>query len=81
MLGVRPNGNRAVACQFRSDSLEELQRPRIDVMGRISGLIRDMMPTAIGWLDKAVEMVAELDESLEDNYVKKHIHDDVGLAR
>ena len=35
------------------------------------------MPTAIGWLDKAVEMVAELDESLEDNYVKKHIHDDV----
>jgi len=58
-------------------SLEELQRPRIDVMGRISGLIRDMMPTAIGWLDKAVEMVAELDEPLEDNYVKKHIHDDV----
>ncbi len=38
--------------------LEELQRPRIDVMGRISGLIRDMMPTAISWLDKAVELVA-----------------------
>lgn len=35
------------------------------------------MPTAISWLDKAVEMVSELDESPDDNYVKKHIHDDV----
>ena len=41
--------------RFKVIPLEELQRPRIDVMGRISGLIRDMMPTAIGWLDKAVE--------------------------
>lgn len=78
LLGVRPkwqSGGRVSGLEVIP--LEELQRPRIDVMGRISGLIRDMMPTAIGWLDKAVEMVAELDESLEDNYVKKHIHDDV----
>ena len=78
MLGVRPKwqSNGRIS-GLEVIPLDELQRPRIDVMGRISGLIRDMMPTAISWLDKAVEMVAELDESLEDNYVKKHIHDDV----
>ena len=78
LLGVRPKwqSNGRIS-GLEVISLDELQRPRIDVMGRISGLIRDMMPTAISWLDKAVEMVAELDESLEDNYVKKHIHDDV----
>ena len=78
LLGVRPKwqSNGRIS-GLEVTPLDELQRPRIDVMGRISGLIRDMMPTAISWLDKAVEMVAELDESLEDNYVKKHIHDDV----
>ena len=78
LLGVRPKwqSNGRIS-GLEVIPLDELQRPRIDVMGRISGLIRDMMPTAISWLDKAVEMVAELDESLEDNYVKKHIHDDV----
>lgn len=78
MLGVRPKwqSNGRIS-GLEVIPLEELQRPRIDVMGRISGLIRDMMPTAISWLDKAVELVADLDEPLEDNYVKKHIHDDV----
>ncbi|MDU3515301.1 MAG: cobaltochelatase subunit CobN, partial [Veillonella sp.] len=78
LLGVRPKwqSNGRIS-GLEVIPLEELQRPRIDVMGRISGLIRDMMPTAISWLDKAVELVADLDELLEDNYVKKHIHDDV----
>ena len=78
LLGVRPKwqSNGRIS-GLEVIPLEELQRPRIDVMGRISGLIRDMMPTAISWLDKAVELVADLDEPLEDNYGKKHIHDDV----
>ena len=56
MLGVRPKwqSNGRIS-GLEVIPLEELQRPRIDVMGRISGLIRDMMPTAISWLDKAVE--------------------------
>ena len=60
LLGVRPKwqSNGRIS-GLEVIPLDELQRPRIDVMGRISGLIRDMMPTAIGWLDKAVEMVAE----------------------
>lgn len=57
--------------------LDELQRPRIDVTARISGLIRDMMPNALAWLDKAVEMVSTLDESPDDNYIKKHVDEDI----
>lgn len=53
--------------------LTELKRPRIDATGRISGLFRDSMPMATGWLDKAVELVSKLDEELNMNYVRKHI--------
>ena len=55
LLGVRPKwqSNGRIS-GLEVIPLEELQRPRIDVMGRISGLIRDMMPTAISWLDKDV---------------------------
>ena len=56
--------------------LSELQRPRIDVTGRISGLFRDTMPAVVNLMDKAVLMVAELDEPGESNYVRKHIVED-----
>ncbi|MEN6413534.1 MAG: cobaltochelatase subunit CobN [Veillonellales bacterium] len=53
--------------------MEELKRPRIDATGRISGLFRDSMPMGITWMDRAVELVSQLDESPDINYVKKHI--------
>lgn len=53
--------------------LEELKRPRIDVTGRISGLFRDSMPCAVSWLDKAVGLVAQLDEDIQMNFIRKHI--------
>ena len=56
-----------------SHTLQELQRPRVDITGRISSLFRDTLPGAVCWLDKAVKMVAELDESFEDNFVRKHV--------
>jgi len=74
LLGVRPvwqKGSQRVV-DLEVISLEELKRPRIDVTARISGLFRDTMPMAIKWMDKAVEMVVNLEESLEDNYVRKH---------
>ena len=79
LMGVRPiwqgGGGRVIGVE--AIPLAELKRPRIDVTGRISGLIRDMMPNALKWLDKAVTLVAELDESEEDNFIKKHINEDV----
>ncbi len=52
--------------------LEELGRPRIDVTGRISGFFRDAFPHVVAMLDDAVQLVAQLDEPDESNYVAAH---------
>ncbi len=52
--------------------LAELGRPRIDVVSRISGFFRDAFPHAIALLDEAVELVSALDESPDDNYVRRN---------
>ncbi|MEZ3117440.1 cobaltochelatase subunit CobN [Halobaculum sp. MBLA0147] len=55
--------------------LDELDRPRIDVTTRVSGLFRDAFPQAAGVIHDAVEAVVELDEPHEENYVKKHVEE------
>jgi cobaltochelatase CobN len=52
--------------------LEELGRPRIDVMMNICGMFRDMFPNLLELLDKAFKMVSELGESEDENLVAKH---------
>merc|ERR1712070_85021 len=52
--------------------LEELARPRIDVVVTCSGVFRDLFINQMNLLDKAVKMAAEADEPLEMNYVRKH---------
>lgn len=52
--------------------LEELGRPRIDVVITICGIFRDTLGTQIDLLNRAIQMVAKLDEPLEKNYVRKH---------
>ncbi len=53
-------------------SLEELNRPRIDVTIRISGVLRDAYPDAINLIDRGVVLASSLEEPLEKNYVKKN---------
>jgi magnesium chelatase subunit H len=53
-------------------SLEELGRPRIDVVVNCSGVFRDLFINQMALLDKAVKMAAEADEPLEMNFVRKH---------
>lgn len=53
--------------------LEELGHPRIDVTLRISGLFRDGFPNLVHLIDEAVEMVANLDEPPDKNYLAKHV--------
>jgi magnesium chelatase subunit H len=53
-------------------SLEELGRPRIDVVVNCSGVFRDLFINQMALLDKAVKMAAEADEPVEMNYVRKH---------
>ncbi|MEB3293712.1 MAG: magnesium chelatase subunit H [Synechococcales bacterium] len=53
-------------------SLEELGRPRIDVVVNCSGVFRDLFINQMALLDKAVKMAAEADEPMEMNFVRKH---------
>ena len=81
LLGVRPKwqAESRRVLGLEAIQLEELGRPRIDVTVRISGFFRDAFPNLINLLDEAVELAASLDESPEDNYIVKHLRED--LAR
>lgn len=73
LMGLRPvwqGANRRVK-DFEVISLPELKRPRVDVMLRISGFFRDAFPDVISLFNAAVEKLARLDESPEDNPIKE----------
>ena len=82
LLGVKPvwqdESRRVTGVEIIP--LEELKRPRIDVTVRISGFFRDAFPNLIYLLDKAVEMVASLDEQDDQNFVAKHLRADLDQA-
>jgi magnesium chelatase subunit H len=52
--------------------LEELGRPRIDVIMTLSGIFRDLMPLQIKLLAEASYLAASADEPLEMNWIRKH---------
>ena len=52
--------------------LEQLGRPRIDVVVTLSGIFRDLMPLQIRVLAEAAWLCASADEPLEQNFVRKH---------
>ena len=52
--------------------LEELGRPRIDVIMTLSGIFRDLMPLQIKLLAEAAFLAASADEPLEKNWIRKH---------
>merc|ERR550534_411229 len=52
--------------------LEQLGRPRIDVVVNCSGVFRDLFINQMNLLDRAIKMAAEADEPVEQNYVRKH---------
>ncbi|QEY31871.1 magnesium chelatase subunit H [Synechococcus sp. RSCCF101] len=52
--------------------LEELGRPRVDVVVNCSGVFRDLFINQMALIDQGVKMAAEADEPLESNFVRKH---------
>jgi len=77
MMGVEPQWTDAGRIDdVEPISLEELDRPRIDVTTRVSGLFRDAFPAAAGVIHDAVDAVVDLDEPPELNYVKKHVEEE-----
>ena len=52
--------------------LEELGRPRIDVIATLSGVFRDLLPLQTRMLAEAALLAAQADEPLEMNFVRAH---------
>lgn len=79
LLGVKPVWQRGSmqVVDLEVIPLDELKRPRIDVTARISGLFRDTMAVAVELIEKAVQLVKELDESEDLNFIRKHVLDDI----
>jgi magnesium chelatase subunit H len=73
LMGARPRfdsyGRLAGAALV---SLEELGRPRIDVVMTLSGIFRDLLPLQTRLLAEAAWLAASADESPECNFVRKH---------
>ena len=52
--------------------LEDLGRPRIDVVATLSGIFRDLLPLQIRMLAEAAWLASAADEPTERNFVRKH---------
>jgi magnesium chelatase subunit H len=53
-------------------SLEQLGRPRVDVVMTLSGIFRDLLPLQIKLLAEASFLAASADEPLEMNHIRRH---------
>jgi magnesium chelatase subunit H len=52
--------------------LEQLGRPRVDVVVTLSGIFRDLLPLQIKLLAEACFLAASADEPVERNFIRKH---------
>jgi magnesium chelatase subunit H len=73
LIGARPRFDsygRLAGAQLMA--LEELGRPRVDVVITLSGIFRDLLPLQIKLLAEAAFLAAGADEPLEQNFIRKH---------
>jgi len=76
LAGVRPiSDSLGRVNKLELIPLEELGRPRIDVVVTCSGVFRDLFINQMNLLDRAIKMAAEADEPLEMNFVRAHAID------
>jgi len=73
LIGARPRFDAfGRLCGAELIPLEELGRPRIDVVMTLSGIFRDLLPLQVRLLAEAAQKAAEADEPLERNFVRAH---------
>ncbi len=79
LLGVRPVWQKGSGNVRGVEIIPsaELGRPRIDVTPRVSGIFRDAFPLLMDLIDKAVQMVAALEEKPDSNFIRRHVLRDV----
>jgi magnesium chelatase subunit H len=59
-------------CGARLIPLEQLGRPRVDVVITLSGIFRDLLPLQVKLLAEAAALAATADEPLDQNFIRKH---------
>lgn len=78
LMGVRPSweltSRRVIG--FKIIPITELNRPRIDVVLRISGFFRDAFPSLIDLFDSAVLEISKLEEPEEVSPLAEHVRID-----
>merc|ERR1712137_953291 len=73
MVGVEPQTDALGRVnKLRLIPLEELGRPRVDVVVNCSGVFRDLFVNQMNLLDRAVKLADEQDEPEDMNFVRKH---------
>ncbi len=73
LLGAEPRfDGYGRLCGAQLIPLEQLARPRIDVIVTLSGIFRDLMPLQTRLLAEATFLAASADENVEMNFVRKH---------
>ncbi|KAA6182835.1 magnesium chelatase subunit H [Thiohalocapsa marina] len=73
LLGAKPRlDSYGRVCGAELLPLEQLGRPRIDVVMTLSGIFRDLLPLQTKMLAEASYLAATADEPLEHNFVRKH---------
>ena len=73
LIGARPrfdSYNRLAGAELIP--LDELARPRIDVVVTVSGVFRDLLPLQTRMLAEAALLAAQADEPTTHNFVRKH---------
>lgn len=71
LMGARPRfDSYGRLCGAELISLEELGRPRVDVVITLSGIFRDLLPLQTRVLAEAAYLAAKADEPNEKNFVK-----------
>ncbi|WP_252258410.1 magnesium chelatase subunit H [Erythrobacter aurantius] len=73
LMGARPRRDSyGRLCGAELIPLEQLGRPRIDVVATLSGIFRDLLPLQTRMLAEAALLASQADEPLESNFVRKH---------
>lgn len=73
LMGARPRRDTyGRLCGAELIPLEELGRPRIDVVMTLSGIFRDLLPMQTRMLAEAALLASAAEEPLEANFIRKH---------
>lgn len=72
LAGMEPTWSSGKFNGAKVTPLNELKRPRVDVLISISGLFRDHFSYSIDYIDDSLRSVMLLDEDPNSNYLRKH---------